>query len=172
MESDLSEYTICQLMGLIGLPLSAQLRCTQQLEKLTGEVFLLDELSSGLPDDEIRTLLDALQQDETSRSGTVSLARLPILETRMRMRLEAFVVTLVREEIKFLIDQNAEDDFSQKLLWPMLPMLRNGDWHGVAQSMGYLAAKDRIPQNEGLFLWCFEVATDHYHEKEHGKDKK
>ena len=62
MTSDLSAYTVCELMGLVRLDIAVQMRCAQQLETLAAEVFLPDELALGLPDEEIRTLTESLQE--------------------------------------------------------------------------------------------------------------
>ena len=167
MASDLSAYTVCELMGLIRLDSNVQMRCARHLETLAAEVFLPDELALGLPDDELWTLTESLQEEgeDGQLAGAVPMASLPVLEARMQARLEWFVTTLIREEIKYLINlHGSHNDFAQSLLWGMLAPLRQNNWRDVVMSMGYLAAKRCIPQQEGVFLVCFEAALDRYHE--------
>ncbi len=165
MTSDLSAYTVCELMGLVRLDIAVQMRCAQQLETLAAEVFLPDELALGLPDEEIRTLTESLQAEGEygGLGGAVPMASLPVLESRMQARLEWFVSALIREEIKYLITLQEEDEFAQSLLWGMLAPLSQQNWRDIVMSMGYLAAKGCIPQREGVFLLCFEAALDRYH---------
>ena len=167
MAPDLSAYTICELMGLVQLDLSLQMRCARRLETLAAEVFLPDELALGLPDEEIRILAECLQEDtlDGGVSGAVPMANLPVLEARMQSRLDWFVSALIREEIKYLIQLHGDqNEFAQSLLWGMLAPLSQKDWRDVAMSMGYLAAKHCIPQKEGVFMLCFDAALDRYHE--------
>ena len=165
MASDLSAYTVCELMGLVRLDISVQMRCAQQLETLAAEVFLPDDLALGLPDKEIRTLTESIRDEGeyNGLGGAVPMASLPVLESRMQARLEWFVGALIREEIKYLIKQQEKDEFAQSLLWGMLEPLSQQNWRDIVMSMGYLAAKRRIPQQEGVFLLCFEAALDRYH---------
>ena len=167
MQSTLSQFTICELMGLTELPQWQQIRCGQKLEAATVEVFLLDELALGLPDDEMEHLMDSLNEepDGSGLSGSIYMLELPVLEERMRLRLEKFVAAVVREEIKYLLSLNPEDDFARELLWSLLAPLSQRDWKSISMTLSYLSAKGRIPQKGEVFEVCFTVGLERYQQE-------
>jgi hypothetical protein len=168
MQSTLSQFTICELMGLTELPQWQQIRCGQKLEALTVELFLLDELALGLPEDEMERLMSSLSEepDGSGLSGSIYMMELPVLEKRMQRRLEKFVTWMIRAQLKYLLSLYPEDDFARGLLWSLPAPLSQKDWKSVAMTLSFLAGKDRVPQKEEVFDQCFAAALERYRQEE------
>ena len=162
--STMAEYTICELMGLMGLSYEEQKQCSQLLEESVSGIFLTDSLNASLPDDEKDILMESLHRDEISDtwSGSIPMERLPKLRERITKRLEWLAAAMIREEVKYLIDVWEEDEFAQKLLWRVKGYVKSQAWHDVVLSMSYLTAKRCIPQKIYVFELCFENALERY----------
>ena len=163
----LTDYTICELMGLTELPLAEQKACTEKLEETVSVVLLADSLNPSLPKEEKDILIETLHRDELhdTWSGKIPMNRLPVLRANVTRRLEWLVAAIIREEIKYLIDICAEDEFAQKLLWKVRAHVSDANWHDVVLSMGYLSAKGIISQKNSIFELCHENALERYHQK-------
>ena len=164
---ELTDYTICELMGLTELPLAQQKACTEKLEETVSGVLLADSLNPSLPPEELDILMETLHRDELhdTWSGKIPMNRLPVLRGNITRRLEWLVAAMIREEIKYLIEICEDDEFAQKLLWKIRAQLSSANWHDVVLSMGYLAAKHVIPQKDSIFELCFDNAMERYHKK-------
>ena len=109
--------------------------------------------------------MESLYKDEINDtwSGNIPMNRLPSLRRNITNRLEWLAAAMIREEVKYLIEICAEDEFAQKLLWRINGFILAHAWHDVMMSMGYLAAKQCIPQKVSVFELCFENAMERYH---------
>ena len=164
---ELAEYAICELMGLCEMEFQDQITCTKRLETFVGEVLVPDAINPTLPQNEIDILLKSMKQDEVKGtwSGRIPIGQLPVLHQTILQRLEWIVTAMLREEIKYLIEFCADDEYAQKLLWRARACLSDARWDDLMRIMGYMTSKHCIPQKMSIFEFCFDNAMDRYRQK-------